>query len=229
MDLAHNRRNRGYGAVASNEEHFRGGGVEGGRSQHQAVTVTPTGRNVRVRDDMYSNTNFYIQQSRPYLPSRDLHTYIYFRGFSQITYVLLIVAFTLLTVTTILVKTMRPAIFVQLGGVIFLCLLPFTLVYIQHLKVVIRTIPWVLRQPTVANMAHGNQHLEVAVTNMESTYVTARNIGIGFTSQTSGKFHIQVLSSSAVETMKWTQVYSIVYFILLGSFTLWAAIIYFIW
>ena len=210
MALAYNRRDRGLVGV----------------TQQQAISVRATGKTVHVDDDIYAKTNFYIEQTRQYIPTRKLDAFLYFRGFSKLTYVMLIVAVTLLLPTTIISKTLGPSMCAKLGGIMLIVYLPFCLTYCQHLHVVRKTIPWVLRQPVIPNLRTGNEHLEVAVTSLEGVYLSARNSGIGLMSQTTGTIKFHVLSPQAVQSIKWTKVYSIVYFMLTTLACVWAAALY---
>ena len=195
-------------------------------TQQQAISVRATGRTVHVRDDIYAKTNFYIKQTRQYIPMRKLDAFLYFRGFSKLTHVMLIVAVTLLLPTTIISKTLGPSMCAKLGGIMLVIYLPFCLTYCQHLNVVRKTIPWVLRQPVIPNLRSDNEHLEIAITSLEGVYLSACNSGIGLVSQTTGKIKFHVLSPGAVENIKWTKVYSIVYLMLTTLACVWAAALY---
>ena len=195
------------------------GDVTAGHVEQQVVTIRSTAeRTVYIPDEMYTSTNLYIRQTRPYIPSRKLRVFIHFRWFFLIMLSVFSIQVTFLILVTILLRILEPtgtfgreaslACFV-LSLITILSLIPTLILYCQHLHVVCWTIPWVLRQPVIPNMTTENKHLEIAITNLEGVYLRARNSGIGLVSQTTGTIKFQVLSCNAVYDIQWARIVSI--------------------
>jgi hypothetical protein len=187
----------------------------------QAVTVGAVGSTVQVGDCIYNKTNFYIQQTSLYTPTRRLRTFISNLWFHTGMITGLIVQYTILLVLSCVLGKIEPSVGRYIGCLIvgliaLLSAVPGLLACIQHLHVIRCTIPWVLRQPVVPNLVLGNQHLEVTIANLEGAYLTAYNRGVGLVCQTTGKIKFQVLSSEAVTTIQLTVATSICYTILIG-------------
>ena len=64
--------------------HVTVGDVAAGQVEQQMMTVNPTGEIAFVPTFVYTNTNFYIRQSRQYIPSKKLRVFINFRCFHAI-------------------------------------------------------------------------------------------------------------------------------------------------
>ena len=191
------------------------GDVTAGQVEQQVVTVKSTGEAVHVSDARYARTNFYIRQTRKYIPSRKLRVFINFRWFPWIMTTVLCTQLTILFLVSVILGRVEPTFGISMACLVFslftiLSLIPTFIVFCQHLHVVCWTIPWVLRQPIIPNMTTDNDYLEIAVTNLEGVYLRAHNSGIGLVSQTTGKIKFQVLSCNAVWEIQWARGVSIV-------------------
>ena len=229
MALATNRGNSHPILVAVNTvaTQVRVGDVTAGHVEQQVVTVKCTGKTVHVPTDKYTKTNFYIRQSRQYIPSRKLRVFVNFKWFSSIMITVLSIQFTILFVVTILLGQLEPTYNTSLAWLVLslvtiLSLIPTFIVYCQHFHVVCWTIPWVLRQPIIPNTTTGNNHLEISITNLEGLYLSARNCGIGLVSQTTGKIKFHVLSSDAASQIQQTRNVSIFLAVMTFLFVIWA-------
>lgn len=167
------------------------------------MTVKATGETVYdVPNAMYSKTNFYIEQTRRYIPSKTLRIFINFKWFPWIMTTVFALQFVILFGVSFMLGSLRGIVDISLACLILSLLagvsvVPSAVIFFQHLHIVCWTIPWVLRQPVINNMKTGNEHLEVAVTNLEGVYLSAHESGIGLVSETTGKIKLQVLSGRA--------------------------------
>ena len=86
MAVVHRKGEEGVIFVAGNvsAEKVRVGDVQGARVEQQTVTVRDTGHTVNVRNEVYTKTNFYIKESRPYISSKKLRLFKHFRWFRTI-------------------------------------------------------------------------------------------------------------------------------------------------
>ena len=179
------------------------GDIQAGHIQQQQVTVKATGETVYdVPNAMYSKTNFYIEQTRRYIPSKTLRIFINFKWFPWIMTTVFALQFVILFGVSFMLGSLRGIVDISLACLILSLLagvsvVPSAVIFFQHLHIVCWTIPWVLRQPVINNMKTGNEHLEVAVTNLEGVYLSAHESGIGLVSETTGKIKLQVLSGRA--------------------------------
>ena len=202
------------------------GDVTAGQVEQQVVTVKPTAGTVNLPIGRYNRTNFYIRQTRQYIPSRKLRVFINFKCLIWIMSFAFCTQCTLLMVVSILLvrgPSFRLSL-VCLGLSLFtiLTLIPTFIVYCQHLHVVCWTIPWVLRQPIIPNMTTDNDYMEIAVTSLEGVYLRAHNVGIGVVSQTTGKIKFHVLNSVAVSQIKGARNFSIFLAVITFPFVIWA-------
>ena len=210
-------------------QHVRVEGGAAGHIQQQVVAVRDRTQIVQVNNSVYSYTNFFIRQTREYIPSRQLKEFTNFRGFGIVmTAALLIQCATLIVVSVILAQT-EPNYANTILTLVLSCLtlsscVPFLLIFCQHLNVIHHTLPWVLRQPVIPNMVCENKHLEVAVTSLEGVYLSARNSGIGLVSQRTGTIRFHVLSSLAVRIILGAKFVSISCTVVEIIFLIWSAI-----
>ena len=155
-----------------------------------------------------------------------MHVFLYFsRNFEVDTCNANCASYTLLLPTTIISNhsVLPRTKCAKLGGVMLIIFVPFCLIYCQHLRVLKKTFPWVLCQPVILNLRTDNKHLKVAITSLEGAYLSACNSGIRLVSQVTAKIEFHIFSPKAVENMKWTKVYSIVYSMLTTLACVWAA------
>ena len=161
-----------------------------------------SGETVNVPTGIYTSTNFYIRQTRQYIPSRQLRVFINFRWFLWIMTAVLCTQFTILFVVSVILGQVEPTFGISMACSVFsivttLSLIPAFIVYCQHLHVVCWTIPWVLRQPARPNMTTGYSHEEKAIDSLEGVYLSAYNCGIGVVSQKTGMVKFHVLNADA--------------------------------
>ena len=213
----------------ASREQVRVGGVEGERTSCQTVSVQDRGETILFRDSasVYDKTNFYIRQTRQYIPTRKLQVFLNFKWLIWITFLAVTVQSLILLITTFMLGRSGLDIVVTatslgISTITLLSCVLVLIVYYQHLHVIFRTIPWVLSQPVVPNLNSGNKHLEIAVTNLESVYLSAHNRGIGLVSQSSGKVKFQVLSINTVILIKRARAVSGIFAIISTLLTLWS-------
>ena len=211
--------------------HVTVGDVTAGHVKQQMITVKSTGKSINLPSAKYTRTNFYIRQTRQYIPSRKLRVFINFRWFHGIMTTVQCTQSLVLLLVSILLGELAPRLgptiaCLVLSFVTILSLIPIFIVYCQHLHVVCWTIPWVLRQPVIPNMTTDNKHLEIAVTNLEGVYLSAYNSGIGVVSKTTGKINFHVLSSNAAMEIRWTRGSSIVLAVVTFLNVLWAFLLF---
>ena len=213
----------------ASREQVRVGDVEGEHTSCQTVSVQGRGKTISFRDSasIYDKTNFYIRQTRQYIPSRKLQVFLNCKWLLWITFLAVTVQSPILLITTFMLGRSGLDIVVTatclgISTITLLSCVLVLIVYIQHLHVIFWTIPWVLSQPVMPNLNSGNKHLEIAVTNLESVYLNAHNRGIGLVSQTSEKVKFQVLSIKTVILIKRASTVSKIFAISSILLTLWS-------
>lgn len=167
------------------------GDVETGVVKERLVQVQRVGRHVNLPGNLYGDTNFYIRNSANYVGDRKLTTYIYFY-YMQYVYLVVFLVGCLSPLNFIL------AVFMTAINVIFL------LFYSQHLYVNIKTMRYVLRQPTLpdSKLNTNNAHLKITMAEFSLMYAQTREQGIGIVSADGGTVQIQVFRESAMLRMK---------------------------
>ena len=208
-------------------EKVRVGDVQGARVEQQTVTVRDTGHTVQVRDDVYTRTNFYIKVSRPYITSKKLRLFKHFRWFRTIILSLMFLQIGSLAGVSGVLPTYEPdfvnsLVCLVLSGVTLLSLIPLVILFSQHLHVICRTIPWVLRQPIMKDGNFTNKHLEVAVTSLEGVMLSAHQRGVGQVSERTGKIELQVLGGLAVAKIRCAVATSITLTVIVLGSIIWA-------
>ena len=189
------------------------GDAEVGRVGQQVITAKNTGKNTIVRNTMYSKTNFYIQQTHSYIPTRKLRTFINFPGFTKLIVTGFGAIFLLFIVTGGMIFILKPYLALALSGLVLFSSVAMFCIFCQHLHVIRGTIPWILRLPTLPDMPKGNAHIEVAITELEGVYRTAHNKGVGVVGKKSGKIELHILSTQSVEKVKKAIRWSITFFV----------------
>ena len=207
------------------------GDVTAGQVEQQVVTAKFTGRIVNLPTAIYTRTNFYIRQTQQYIPSRKLRVFINFRWFFWIMTTVCFTQWLSLFLVSVILCRVEPTIdtliaCLVLSLVTILTLIPTFIVYCQHLHVACWTIPWVLRQPVIPNLKTDNDHLEIAITNLEGVYLSARNSGIGLVSQTTGKVKFHVLSPNAILQIRRARNVSIFFAVMTFTSVIWGVIVF---
>ena len=166
------------------------GEVQAARAAQERIQVRKFGKSVSLRDSIYSKTNFYIQQSRPYIPHKKLRTYFYIRF---MRWVFLI--YCVLCIPMPFVPNFMWPWAAATGGIALIWLLIFA----QHMHVVYWTIPQVLSQPIWPDdvQSSENDFYEFTLERVEGVYLTARDSGIGIVQAASGSIKFQALNETA--------------------------------
>ena len=208
-------------------EKVRVGDVEAARVEQQTVTVRETGHTVFVRDEAYTKANFYIKESRPYIPSKKLRLFKHFRCFHTIILTSMFCQIGSLAGVTGVLPTYEPdfinsLVCLVLSGVTLLSLIPLLILFSQHLHVIRWTIPCVLHQPIVKDGDFQNKHVEVAVTSLEGVMLSAHQRGVGQVAERTGKIKLQVLGGLAVAKIRFAVAMSITYAVIVLASIIWA-------
>ena len=171
------------------------GEVQAARAAQERIQVRKFGKSVSLRDSIYSKTNFYIQQSRPYIPHKKLRTYFYIRF---MRWVFLI--YCVLCIPMPFVPNFMWPWAAATGGIALIWLLIFA----QHMHVVYWTIPQVLSQPILSDDAQPqeNDFYEFKVERVEGVYLSARDSGIGIHQAAAGSIKFQALNETAACTVR---------------------------
>ena len=167
------------------------GDVEAGVLKERVVRVQNVGRSVSLPGNIYGDTNFYIRNSARYVGGRKLTTYVYFYYMQYIYFVVFLVS-CLSPLNFIL------AVFMTAINVVFL------LFYSQHLYVNIKTMRYVLRQPTMPDnkLPSKNAHIKITMAEFSLTYAQTREYGIGIVSADGDSVQIQFFRESTMLRMK---------------------------
>ena len=126
------------------------GDVETGVLKENVVHVKSVGKKTQSSGYLYGDPNSYIRSSAQYFRRRKLTTYIYFY---YIQYVYLVV---------FIVSCLSPLSFI-LALIMTAVNIIFLIFYSQHLYVNIKTMPYVLKQPTLPDrdMTTNSAHLKI--------------------------------------------------------------------
>ena len=167
------------------------GDVVAGVVHGTKVQVKETGNTVYISNFMFARTNFFINESRPYVGKHKLTRYLYI-PFLQYVY---IVGF-FVSISSFASTTLA---FVMLGLNIF-----FALIYTQNMYVNLKTMRHVLKQPGVPDhmLSRTNTFLEITLEEFAATYAVSHQAGIGAIVQGTGTVKIQVFQNSAKRLMR---------------------------
>ena len=176
------------------------GDVQAARATQQNLLVRTFGRPISgLRNNIHSRTNFYIQQSRPFIPRRTLRTYFCVRFMKLAFYFYLALCIPLVILAGIADFVAWPWAAITGGlGLIWL------LIFSQHMHVMYWTIPAVLSQPIVpdATQPRENEFYEFQLERVEGVYLTARECGIGMIQSSTGSVKFMVLNQTAACTVR---------------------------
>ena len=150
------------------------------------VQVKETGNTVYISKFMFARTNFFINESRPYVGKRKLTRYLYI-PLLQYMYILVFLASIPSFVNTTLA-------FVTLG--LNFCA---ALIYTQNMYVNFKTMRYVLKQPGVPDhmLSRTNTFLEITLEEFAAMYAVSHQAGLGAIVQGKGTVKIQVFRNSA--------------------------------
>lgn len=157
----------------------------------EVFKVEEFGKTVSLKDNIYTRSNFYIRQSRPYVHGRKLTQYIHISGTQWVFLILFFISFASPT-TFILAFAMS-----GLGLVFFL-------VFLQHMYVNVKTMPPVLRQPRVSNswLQTDNAFFEITLEKYTALFAASKDAGIGVQVKGKGTVRLQIFTQAAVVRMK---------------------------
>ena len=176
------------------------GDVQAARATQQNLLVRTFGRPISgLRNNIHSRTNFYIQQSRPFIPRRTLRTYFCVRFMKLVFYFYLGLCIPLVILAGIADFVAWPWAAITGGlGLVWL------LIFSQHMHVMYWTIPAVLSQPIVpdATQPRENEFYEFQLERVEGVYLTARESGIGMIQKATGSIKFMALNETAACTVR---------------------------
>ena len=180
----------------------RSGYVAVGEVTGGQISIRSTGTTVTVTDNLYPKTNFYIEQSRQYFPERKFRKYIYFYYFYTVYLLIFLGSF------PTFLNFIYAFVMAAVNGA-------FLLMYIQHIFVIVTTMRYVIKQPSVPNrsLRANNDHIEIGVDVYNARYAASSNAGIGLLVHGSGKVKVQVFRNRAMARMKNTMGISTLCFI----------------
>ena len=176
--------------------------VEAGVLKWRGAHIKNVGRRTNLPGNLYGDTNFYICNSVQYVGDHKLTTYVYFY-YMQYVYLVVFIVSCLSPLNFIL------AVFMTIVNVVFL------LFYSQHLYVNIKTMRYVLRQPTLPDykLPTKNAHYEITMAEFSLAYAQTKECGIGIVSADGDSVKIQVFQESTMLRMKFCVVISTVSFL----------------
>lgn len=163
------------------------------------VEIRETGRTVRTRTSIFHRTNFWIEQSRPYVGKHRLTRYWHLEWlYYGNLYVPLHLVFPAIFIIGLITPT--SAIFAA-------CMLaigaPCLLVFTQNMYVNLVSMPHVLDQPSVPNhwLKRTNTFLEISVVNYQRLFAASSEASIGLLAAEGGKIKFQVFQEAAMNIM----------------------------
>ena len=172
------------------------GDVQAARATKENVLVHTFGRTVFLRQSIYVKTNFYIKESRPYIPYKTLRTYLYIHCMRW--------AFLLYCVLCIPMPFLPDFIGWPWAAITGSLGLVWLLIFSQHMHVIYYTIPAVLSQPILPNatQARENEFYVFQSEKIEGIYLTARDSGVGMIQRSSGSIKFMALNETAACTVR---------------------------
>jgi hypothetical protein len=147
-------------------------------------------RTVFIKNNIYAKTNFYIKQSRPYF-SAPLTTYFNF-WFHQWYFLSYFIA----------------GLFTPLDPIfslVWFCIgVPFFFLYLQHMYVNIKTMPYVLRQPSLPDgkLDRQNAFFKISYASFTAVYGETSEASVVRMDVEGGMIKVQVFQRSAMWCMK---------------------------
>ncbi len=167
------------------------------------IEIKETGKNVTLGNSIYSQTNFWIAQSREYVDAHTLTCYLYL--------IYIHWAFPALLVVSLFTPINAIFAFIMFGIGVF-----FFLIFTQHMYVNVKTMRHVLKQPSVPNqwLQRRNTFFEISIEKYRAFFATSSQAGIGHVIAGTGKVKIQVFQKTAFSTMKTCIGISTIYFLL---------------
>lgn len=166
-------------------------GLEAALLQGEMISVErEPARSVILRKNIYTRTNFYIQQSRPYFRAT-LNTYVN----------LLWHQWFFIAVFCVGLFTLLDPVF----AIIWFCLgIFFFFLYLQHMYVNITTMPYVLSQPSLPDnkLNHSNGFFVISYASYTAMFGETDEASIRGLEVEGGKIKVQAFQKSAMRRMK---------------------------
>ena len=184
------------GADRTPEQTVQVGDIQIATARRENVLVRTFGRTVSLRQSIYVRTNFYIKQSRPYIPRKTLRTYLYIHCMRW--------AFLLYCVLCIPMPFLPAFIGWPWAAITGGLRLVWLVIFSQHMHVIYWTLPAVLSQPILPDAAQpgGNKFYEFKSERIEGIYLTARDSGVGMIQSATGSIKFMALNETAARTMR---------------------------
>ena len=184
------------GAERTSVQAVQVGDVQAAKATKENVSVRTFGTTVSLRKSIYVKTNFYIKESRPYIPRKTLRTYLYVRFMRW--------AFLLYCVLCIPMPFLPDFIGWPWAAITGVLGLVWLLIFSQHMHVIYWTIPAVLSQPILpdADQRRENEFYEITSERVEGVYLTARESGVGMLQRSSGSIKFMALNETAACTVR---------------------------
>ncbi len=185
------------GAGRTSVQNVQVGNVQGTKATQEKLSLVqiyaPT---VPLRESIYVKTNFYIQQSQPYIPRRELRTYLYIHYMRW--------AFLLYCVLCIPMPFLPDFIGWPWAAITGGLGLVWLLIFSQHMQVVYWTIPAVLSQPILsdATQPQGNDFYEFKSERVQGVYLPAMQCGIGMLQRSTGSIEFMALNETAARIVR---------------------------
>ena len=170
-------------------------------SEQDRIEIKRTGKEVRIKNNIYDRTNHYIKASHGYVPEdkeRKLTCYWYFTGLQWVFLAVFVVG---------LVSPSHFIFALTMGGISILFIVCFS----QHMYVVITTIPIILKLPHQPDnaMKLANDFYEISLEKYTAIFAASPDTAVGMGVKTKGMIKIHVLSTRARRQVTYTIVVSI--------------------
>ena len=174
------------------------GNVAVGKASKAEIAIKETGSEVKLPDNPYSKSNFYIKQGQQYFPGKVFRRYWHFRGMN---YLFIIHLLSILGLPIFLICSIR-----FFGWMFSLAAFLFDIaalvVYSQHVHVNRKTMFWLLKLPRLekSEQRHNNQHYAIEITKIDSYgfLVNAREAGLGLTATVGGTTTLNIMAFNTV-------------------------------
>ena len=156
-------------------------------SEQDRIEIKETGEVVWLKNNSYSKTNHFITQSHGYVPEDmegKLTRYAYVAGLQWV----------FLAVFVLGLISPSHYIFAFVMGTISI---PWILIFSQHIYVVIKTIPIILKLPHIPNMELENSFYEISLEKFTAVFAASPDTAVGVSVKSKGTIKIHVLSTQA--------------------------------
>lgn len=169
----------------------RGDGVEAALLEGEMLTVQrAASTTVFLKNNIYTKTNFYIEQSRPYF-RKHLSTYLNMWGHQWSFLSLFLLSF----------LTPLDPIFAIIW---FVFGIPFFFLYLQHMFVNLSTMPYVLSQPSLpdSKLDKANGFFVISYASYRAVFGETDEAVVQHVAVEGGRVKVQAFRKSAIRQMK---------------------------